>query len=257
MVGKDILRFHAVYWPAFLMAAGLEPPKRVFAHGWLLNRGEKMSKSLGNVVRPEDLVEQYGLDPVRYYLLREVPFGNDGYISHETMVARINGDLANDLGNLAQRVLSMIAKNCDGQVPQPGAFTADDETLLNAALSALSAAREEFGRQAFHRGLEAIWQVVGDANRYVDAQAPWELRKSDPDRMATVLYVLAETIRRLAILVQPVMPESAARMLDQLSVAAETRDFAHLDMDHALAAGTELPKPSPVFPRYVEEEAAD
>jgi methionyl-tRNA synthetase len=257
MVGKDILRFHAVYWPAFLMAAGLAPPKRIFAHGWLLNRGEKMSKSLGNVVRPEDLVEQYGLDPVRYYLLREVPFGNDGYISHETMVARINGDLANDLGNLAQRVLSMIAKNCDGQVPQPGAFTADDETLLNAALSALSAAREEFGRQAFHRGLEAIWQVVGDANRYVDAQAPWELRKSDPDRMATVLYVLAETIRRLAILVQPVMPESAARMLDQLSVAAETRDFAHLDMDHALAAGTELPKPSPVFPRYVEEEAAD
>ncbi len=257
MVGKDILRFHAVYWPAFLMAAGLEPPKRVFAHGWLLNRGEKMSKSLGNVVRPEDLVEQYGLDPVRYYLLREVPFGNDGYISHETMVARINGDLANDLGNLAQRVLSMIAKNCDAKVPQPGDFTAEDETLLAAARGALTAAREEFGRQAFHRGLEAIWQVVGDANRYVDAQAPWELRKSDPPRNATVLYVLAEAIRHLAILVQPVMPESAARMLDQLAVGEDSRGFDRLGPAHALTPGIALPKPSPVFPRYVDEAPAD
>jgi len=257
MVGKDIVRFHAVYWPAFLMAAGLSPPKRVYAHGWLLNRGEKMSKSLGNVVLPEDLVERYGLDPVRYYLLREVPFGNDGYISHETMVARINGDLANDIGNLAQRSLSMIAKNCDGAVPEPGAFTADDEKLLKTARDALDAVRAEFDRQAFHRGLEAIWQVVGDANRYVDAQAPWELRKSDPPRMQTVLYTLAETIRHLAILIQPVMPEAAANMLDQLEISADKRDFSHFGPDHALAAGTALPKPSPVFPRFVDEEAAD
>jgi len=257
MVGKDIVRFHAVYWPAFLMAAGLSPPKRVYAHGWLLNRGEKMSKSLGNVVLPEDLVERYGLDPVRYYLLREVPFGNDGYISHETMVARINGDLANDIGNLAQRSLSMIAKNCDGAVPEPGAFTADDEKLLKTARDALDAVRAEFDRQAFHRGLEAIWQVVGDANRYVDAQAPWELRKSDPPRMQTVLYTLAETIRHLAILIQPVMPEAAANMLDQLEISADKRDFSHFGPDHALAPGTALPKPSPVFPRFVDEEAAD
>jgi methionyl-tRNA synthetase len=257
MVGKDIVRFHTVYWPAFLMAAGLSPPKRVYAHGWLLNRGEKMSKSLGNVVLPEDLVERYGLDPVRYYLLREVPFGNDGYISHETMVARINGDLANDIGNLAQRSLSMIAKNCDGAVPEPGAFTADDEKLLKTARDALDAVRAEFDRQAFHRGLEAIWQVVGDANRYVDAQAPWELRKSDPPRMQTVLYTLAETIRHLAILIQPVMPKAADNRLDQLEISADKRDFSHFGPDHALAAGTALPKPSPVFPRFVDEEAAD
>jgi len=257
MVGKDIVRFHAVYWPAFLMAAGLQPPKRIFAHGWLLNRGEKMSKSLGNVVLPEDLVSRYGLDPVRYYLLREVPFGNDGYISHETMVGRINGDLANDIGNLAQRSLSMIAKNCDGKVPEPGAFTADDEKMLGDARNVLDTVREEFNVQFFHRGLEAIWRVVGDANRYVDAQAPWELRKTDTARMQTVLYVLAETIRHLGILIQPVMPDAAANMLDQLAVDADARSFANLGPDHALTAGADLPQPSPVFPRFVEEEAAE
>ncbi|MBS27484.1 MAG: methionine--tRNA ligase [Alphaproteobacteria bacterium] len=253
MVGKDIVRFHAVYWPAFLMAAGLPLPKRVYAHGWLLNRGEKMSKSLGNVVLPEDLVSQYGLDPVRYYLLREVPFGNDGYISHETMVSRINGDLANDLGNLAQRSLSMIAKNCDGAVPEPGTLADDDEKLLAAARDVLDQVRSEFTRQAFHRGMEAIWLVVGDANRYVDAQAPWTLRKTDPVRMETVLYTLAETIRHLAILVQPLMPQSAGAMLDQLAVPGDARSFAHLGSGHALTAGQTLPKPSPVFPRYVDE----
>jgi methionyl-tRNA synthetase len=257
MVGKDIVRFHAVYWPAFLMAAGLQPPKRIFAHGWLLNRGEKMSKSLGNVVLPEDLVSRFGLDPVRYYLLREVPFGNDGYISHETMVGRINGDLANDIGNLAQRSLSMIAKNCDGKVPEPGTFTADDEKMLDEARNVLDTVRDEFGVQSFHRGLEAIWRVVGDANRYVDAQAPWELRKTDTARMQTVLYVLAETIRHLAILIQPVMPDAAENMLDQLAIDADARSFANLDPNHALTAGKELPKPHPVFPRFVEEEAEE
>jgi methionyl-tRNA synthetase len=257
MVGKDIVRFHAVYWPAFLLAAGLQPPKRIFAHGWLLNRGEKMSKSLGNVVLPEDLVSRYGLDPVRYYLLREVPFGNDGYISHESMVGRINGDLANDIGNLAQRSLSMIAKNCDGKVPEPVTFTADDEKMLDAARNVLNTVRDEFGVQSFHRGLEAIWRVVGDANRYVDAQAPWELRKTDTARMQTVLYVLAETIRHLAILIQPVMPDAAENMLDQLAVDADSRSFANLNSNHALTAGKELPKPSPVFPRFVNEEAEE
>jgi len=216
-----------------------------------------MSKSLGNVVLPEDLVSRYGLDPVRYYLLREVPFGNDGYISHETMVSRINGDLANDIGNLAQRSLSMIAKNCDGKVPEPGAFTADDEKMLGDARNVLDTVRDEFGVQSFHRGLEAIWRVVSDANRYVDAQAPWELRKTDTARMQTVLYVLAETIRHLGILIQPVMPDAAANMLDQLTVDPAARSFAHLGPDHALTAGADLPKPSPVFPRFVEEEAAE
>ncbi len=255
MVGKDILRFHAVFWPAFLMSAGVAPPKRVYAHGWLLNRGEKMSKSVGNVLSADDLVARYGLDQVRYYLLREVPFGQDGYISHESMVGRINADLANDLGNLAQRVLSMINRNCGAAVPQSGPFETADEALVAKARDVLGKIREDFDQQAFHRGLEALWHVIGDANRYVDAQAPWALRKTDPARMGTVLYVLADVIRRLAILAQPVMPGSAARILDQLAVTNDAREFA--DLETAVASGTALPKPTPVFPRYVEEEAAE
>jgi methionyl-tRNA synthetase len=254
MVGKDILRFHTIYWPAFLMGAGIAPPKRVFGHGWLLNRGEKMSKSVGNVLRAEDLVARYGLDQVRYYLMREVPFGADGYISHETMVGRINSDLANDFGNLAQRVLSMIAKNCDGRVPQPGPLESSDEALLEQTRGLIGRLRECYDGQAFHRALEATWEVVGAANRYVDEQAPWALRKSDPARMAAVLYVLAETIRHLAILTQPVMPDSMGRMLDQLGVPADKRGFEVLD--DRLLPGTPLPKPEGVFPRYVEEAGA-
>ncbi len=252
MVGKDILRFHAVYWPAFLMSAGVPVPKRIYAHGWLLNKGEKMSKSLGNVLRGEDLTARYGLDPVRYYLLREVPFGQDGYISHETMVGRINSDLANDFGNLAQRVLSMIHKNCAQQVPQPGAFTAADEALLKRARELRADLRDFVRTQAFHKGLERTWAVIGDANRYVDEQAPWTLRKEDPPRMATVLYVLAEVIRHLAILTQPVMPDSMAKLLDQLAVPETQRNFK--DLETPLKAGMALPKPEGVFPRYLEDE---
>ncbi|MEE8270233.1 MAG: methionine--tRNA ligase [Alphaproteobacteria bacterium] len=255
MVGKDILRFHAVYWPAFLMSAGLAPPRRVFAHGWWTNEGQKISKSLGNVIDPHALVGQYGLDQVRYFLLREVPFGNDGDFSHRAMIARSNGDLANDFGNLAQRVLSMIAKNCESRVPQPGEFTPTDLALLDKAAGLLERARAEMAVQAFHRVLEATWAVIGDANRYVDGQAPWALRKTDPARMATVLYVVAETVRRLAILSQPVMPGAMGRMLDQLAVPSDARDFAHLGDAGALAPGAALPKPQGVFPRHVE--AAD
>ena len=255
MVGKDILRFHAVYWPAFLMAAGLEPPKRVFAHGWWTNEGQKISKSIGNVIDPIELVEKYGLDQVRYFLLREVPFGNDGDFSHTAMVNRMNGELANDYGNLAQRVLSMIAKNCGGQVPQPGDFTEDDKALLGPATAMLDQVRDALDRQAFHEALEAIWVVIRAANAYVDHQAPWKLRKEDPDRMATVLYVLAETIRRLAILTQPFMPDTSAGMLDQLSQPADARDLTVLAADVALAPGTELPKPEGLFPRFQDDEA--
>ncbi|MBL24345.1 MAG: methionine--tRNA ligase [Rhodospirillaceae bacterium] len=254
MVGKDILRFHAVYWPAFLLAAGLEPPKRVFAHGWWTNEGQKISKSLGNVIDPFELVEKYGLDPVRFFMLREVPFGNDGDFSHQAMVGRLNGDLANDLGNLCQRVLSMIAKNCDKQVPEHGAFEEADNALLEKATAMLPAVRDRLDRQSFHNALTDIWQVVGEANRYVDAMAPWALRKEDPDRMATVLYVLAETIRRLGLIVQPFMPDAAAAILDLLAIEADKREFRHFD--ETLASGTALPKPKPVFPRFVEEETS-
>jgi len=252
MVGKDILRFHAVYWPAFLMGAGLAPPRRVFAHGWWTNEGQKISKSLGNVIDPHALVECYGLDQVRYFLLREVPFGNDGDFSHRAMVGRMNNDLANDFGNLAQRVLSMIAKNCGGAVREPGAFTAADRKLLDAAGALLPAIRGDMEVQQFHTALGRIWEVVAEANRYVDEQAPWALRKTDPARMATVLYVVAEVVRRLALLAWPVMPDSMDRLLDQLGSAPEGRDFAAFETP--LAPGTSLPKPSGVFPRYAGPE---
>jgi len=254
MVGKDILRFHAVYWPAFLMAAGLEPPKRVFAHGWWTNEGQKISKSLGNVITPGELVDKYGLDQVRYFLLREVPFGNDGDFSHQAMINRMNGELANDLGNLAQRVLSMVNKNCDASVPEHGAFTAADEAMLGAAAGLLEHLRAALDRQAFHEGLETVWAVIRAGNGYVDAQAPWKLKKDDPARMGTVLYVLAETVRRIALVLQPFMPQSCGAMLDQLAVSAEHRTFAHLGDGHRLVSGTLLPKPEGVFPRFVAEE---
>lgn len=253
MVGKDILRFHAIYWPAFLMAAGLEPPKRIFAHGWWTNEGQKISKSLGNVIDPHELVNTFGLDQTRYFMLREVPFGNDGDYSRTAMINRINSNLANDLGNLAQRSLSMIAKNCNAAVPECGAFTQADEVMLGKAYGLLAEVRREINVQAFHKALDAIWIVIGDGNRYVDEQAPWALKKTDPARMATVLYVLAETIRCVALLVQPFMPDSMAKMLDQLAIPADARDFAHLSKEYALKPGTPLPAPSGIFPRFVED----
>jgi methionyl-tRNA synthetase len=254
MVGKDILRFHAVYWPAFLMAAGIAPPKRVFAHGWWTNEGQKISKSLGNIIDPLELIQAYGLDQVRYFLLREVPFGNDGDFSHRAMVGRMNSELANDFGNLVQRVLTMINRNCDAAIPESGQLTVEDEGLLTAAHGLLAEARARIDRQAFHEVLEAIWAVVRAANAYVDHQAPWVLRKTDPDRMGQVLYVLAECIRHLGILAQPFVPDAAGRVLNQLAVAQGARAFAALGPGGALVPGTSLPAPSAVFPRYVEPE---
>ena len=251
MVGKDIVRFHAVYWPAFLMAAGLEPPRRVFAHGWWTVEGQKMSKSLGNFIPPQQLVDTYGVDPVRYFLLRELPFGSDGDFSHRAVVGRLNGDLANDFGNLAQRVLVMINRNCGATVPEPGAFAAADKVLLTSARDLLEMVRPHMDDQAFHLALETIWRVVAEANRYVDEQAPWALRRTDPARMGTVLYTLAEMIRHLAIMAQPFVPAAAGRLLDQLAVSGGSRDFAALAAA-PLVPGSRLPKPEGIFPRFVE-----
>lgn len=251
IIGKDIVRFHAVYWPSFLMSAGLEVPKRVFGHGFLFNRGEKMSKSVGNVVDPFALADTYGVDPLRYFLLREVPFGNDGNYSHEAIVGRINADLANDLGNLAQRSLSMVAKNCQGRVPEYGALAEEDQAMLNAAYGILEKVREEMDELRIHRALEMIWQVIADANRYFAAQEPWALKKTDPQRMNTVLYTTAEVIRIIAVCVQPFMPESASKLLDLLAQPQDKRMFRVTQA--ALVPGTELPTPQGVFPRFMEE----
>ncbi|NUS43861.1 MAG: methionine--tRNA ligase [Mycobacteriaceae bacterium] len=252
VIGKDITRFHTVYWPAFLMSAGIELPKRVFVHGFVNNKGEKMSKSVGNVVDPLGLVSAYGLDAVRYFLLREISFGQDGSYSHEAIVGRINADLANELGNLVQRSLTMVAKNCAGAVPAPGDYTDDDKQLLFRACGLVQRCRAEFDAQQPHLALEAIWLTLGETNKYFSAQQPWVLRKTDPDRMATVLYVTLGVLRVVGILVQPVMPASAAKILDLLGVPDDERTFAHVHTP--LPPGSPLPAPSPVFPRYVEPE---
>jgi methionyl-tRNA synthetase len=256
VIGKDIVRFHAVYWPAFLMSAGVEVPRRIFSHGFLFNRGEKMSKSVGNVIDPFALADAYGVDQLRYFFLREVPFGQDGNYSHEVIVNRINADLANDLGNLAQRSLSMIARQLGGVLPTPGAWSDADKAILAAADGMIGKAREAMKTQQLHQVLNAVWAVVADANRYFAGEAPWALAKTDPARQGTVLYVTAEVIRQVAIMAQPFMPSSAAKLLELLEVPAAERQFDRLGGAHRIAAGTKLRAPSPVFPRYVDSEAS-
>jgi methionyl-tRNA synthetase len=256
IIGKDIIRFHAVYWPAFLMSAGVTLPKRVFAHGFLFNKGEKMSKSVGNVVDPFNLANQYGVDQMRYFFMREVSFGQDGSYNHEAIVARINADLANDLGNLAQRSLSMIAKQHDGVLPEPAGFSDNDNAILAQADAMIAQARSAMATQQIHQWLNAVWAVVAEANRYFAGEAPWALAKTDPPRQRTVLYVTAEVVRQIAILTQPVMPQSSAKLLDSLGIAEDARDFSALGGAVRITAGAKLPPPVGVFPRYVEPPEA-
>ncbi|MDX3924933.1 MAG: methionine--tRNA ligase [Shinella sp.] len=255
IIGKDIIRFHAVYWPAFLMSAGLPLPKKVYAHGFLLNKGEKMSKSVGNVVDPVNLVEHFGLDQIRYFFLREVSFGQDGSYSEEAIATRINSDLANGIGNLASRSLSMIFKNCDARIPECGELSDADKAMLASVDSLFETTREEMGRQQIHRALAAIIAVVSEADRYFAGEAPWALKKTDPTRMGTVLYITAEVVRQIGILLQPFMPQSGAKLLDLVAAPADKRDFAALGAAGRVVSGTPLEPPAPVFPRYVAPEA--
>jgi len=260
MVGKDIVRFHTVYWPTFLMSAKLPIPQRVFAHGWWTIEGEKMSKSLGNVVSPTHLVQRYGLDQTRYFLLREVPFGSDGNFSRQAMFDRINADLANNIGNLAQRTLSMIAKNCDSKVPQKNEaeLTESDRALMDLVQVTNSgtptSARDQMQRCKFGEVTGAILEMSRSANEYIDREAPWTLKKESPARMHAVLYHLAEAIRCIAIMLQPFTPGAATKLLDQLAVPLDQRMFKHLSPKFALTPGTVLPKPEGVFPRLMVEE---
>ena len=247
LIGKDIVRFHAVYWPAFLMSAKIALPRRIFGHGFLLNRGEKMSKSIGNVTDPIELADRFGVDPLRYFLLREVSFGQDGSYSEEAIVTRCNADLANNLGNLAQRCLSIIARNCDGQVPAAGEATAAEEALVESVAAAAAGMHAAMGELAIHTALEAIWSAARDANQYFADQAPWGVRKTDPARADTILYYAAEAVRRIAVMARWAIPESADKLLDLLGQGADARDFAALD--RPIAVATALPPPSGVFPR--------
>ncbi|MBA3676292.1 MAG: methionine--tRNA ligase [Sphingosinicella sp.] len=254
IIGKDIIRFHAVYWPAFLMSAGIPLPSQVFGHGFLLHRGEKMSKSVGNVVDPLALADAFGVDQLRYFLLRDVTFGQDGSYSAEAIVTRVNADLANSFGNLAQRTLSFIAKNCDGVLPIGGKGDPVDADLLATIISATRTEMgDAFGDLALSQGIEAWLRAVFACNQYIDTQAPWTLRKTDPDRMTAVLGTLYVAIRDLAIAIQPVIPDSSARLLDQMGIPEAERSFAALgetDSYKRLAdSGFRLALPTPIFPR--------
>ncbi|AQS84773.1 MAG: methionine--tRNA ligase [Acetobacter aceti] len=255
IVGKDIARFHTVYWPAFLMAAGIDLPDMVFSNGWWTVEGEKMSKSLGNVIDPRDLVKEFGVDPVRFFLMREVPFGGDSDLSRRSLINRLNVELANDLGNLGQRTLSLIARNCGGILPAQGKHTEADAHLLGQAAVLPDVMKAQIARVALTDALEEAWKLIRACNAYIDHQAPWALKKTDPERMADVLRVLADALRSIATVLQPYIPESMDKMLTQLGVEPDERDFDALEMP--LPAGRELPKPEGIFPRFVEPEAGE
>lgn len=261
LIGKDIVRFHTVYWPAFLMSAGIALPHQVFGHGFLLNRGQKESKSLGNVTDPLELAEKFGVDALRYFLMREIAFGQDGSYSPEAIVTRTNAELANSFGNLAQRTLSMIFKNLDGELTANYVVADTDEALAAQVREGIAGLRAGFDRLAFSDGLEAWLRAVFACNQYVDDQAPWTLRKTDPARMAAVLMTLFRCIRDLAIAVRSVVPASADKLLDQMGTASNTRDFTALDDEGWFTAlvgsGFRLDKPEGVFPRLeIADESA-
>ncbi len=246
VVGKDIIRFHSVYWPAFLMAAGVDIPKKIFAHGWWTIENKKMSKSIGNVIEPIALTKKYGVDQVRYFLLREVPFGQDGDFSHKALINRINSDLANDYGNLVQRVLSMVQKYYNGIVPESKKFISTDDEIINSTKNILDELRLNMDALNFSIALERIWKVIKICNSYIDKQEPWSLYKNDIPRLGTVLYILLETIRKIAILTQPFLPVVSKKVFNQLSLS-EVITFDKIDV--SIKAGLSLCKPNAIFPR--------
>ncbi|HTE19791.1 MAG TPA: methionine--tRNA ligase, partial [Armatimonadota bacterium] len=244
-VGKDIVRFHAIYWPAFLQAAGIAPPRRVFAHGWWTIEGQKMSKSLGNAIDPLALIEEFGLDPLRYFLLREVPFGNDGDFARKSLVNRLNGELADGLGNLAQRTLSLIQRNCGGELPGEAGRSEADAGLFESVDALVASVGKALNAQLFHTALETVFHSVREANGYITQQQPWALKRTDPARMAAVLRHLHTALRAYATLLQPFMSGSMARLLDQLGVPEDARGLG--DLAAPLTEGTALPAPASLF----------
>ncbi|KPQ33902.1 MAG: methionyl-tRNA synthetase MetG, partial [Porphyrobacter sp. HL-46] len=262
LIGKDIVRFHTIYWPAFLISAGLPLPRKVFGHGFLLNRGQKESKSLGNVTDPLELADRFGVDALRYFLMREVAFGQDGSYSPEAIVLRANAELANSFGNLAQRTLSMIAKNMDGQLELIDGNGVDADLIATVNHACATELPRAFNALSFSTGIEAWLRAVYACNQYVDEQAPWALKKTDPNRMKAVLQTLFVSLRDLAIAIQPVVPEKAAALLDQLGIPEGERSYSALaDADwfnRLVANGFTVAPPTALFPRLeLPAEAED
>ena len=252
LIGKDIIRFHAVYWPAFLMSAKIQLPKRIFAHGFLLNQGEKMSKSVGNVISPFDLISEYGLDQVRYFFMREVPFGQDGSYSHNTIITRINADLSNDLGNLLNRSLAITIKNLGQKTPEKYELLSQDNEILDEANEKFLSLTSLMEEQKIDKVLKNIFEVISAANRYFTKEEPWTLKTQDRKRFSTILYVTLELLRKVGIALQPFMPTSANKLLNMLSVDENSRNFYHITSSE-LTSGKELPTPYVLFPRYMKK----
>ena len=247
IVGKDIIRFHAIYWPAFLLAAEIEPPKRIFAHGWWTNEGKKISKSLGNVIDPNTIIKEYGLDTLRFFLLKEVPFGNDGDFSKKSLERRINNDLANDLGNLVQRVLTIINKNLEGKLNKIKQIKDNDKKLCQYPEQILKKIEENYEKQEFHKVIESIWKLISEANKYVDENAPWKLLKDNKERAGDVLNILVIIIAKIAIFLAPIMPDVSENILNKIGLSIKNLTIKDIARDDFLNIAYKIKKPEIIF----------